>query len=97
MILVFGLQQVLNGAFRQSGKSCIRWGKHGERAVAFQRVNQISRLNSCHKGAEIAGTNSCVNDVFHMAARRGLTSHNKNSSGGRKKFTHRWGAIAESW
>ena len=59
-LLVFGLQQFVNGAFRQFCESLIGWRKNGERSTSLEGINEIGGLNGCNQRIERAGSSSRI-------------------------------------
>ena len=63
LVAVFLFKERLNSSFREFFESFISRRKDRERAFAFERFNQPSRLRSRNERLELAGVNRCVYDV----------------------------------
>lgn len=55
LLLVLRLEQVVEGARRQSRKRLVGRGKHRERSLSLQRFGKSGRFERLHKRLEVTG------------------------------------------
>ena len=70
LVLVLGLQQVFDGAGRQSGEGSVGRREDGERAFALQRLDQAGSGQRGGQRGEGAGGDGGVDDVLGSLSRR---------------------------
>mmetsp|Transcript_23619 Transcript_23619/g.41872 ORF Transcript_23619/g.41872 Transcript_23619/m.41872 type:complete len:280 (+) Transcript_23619:1351-2190(+) len=74
LVLVFRQKQAV---YRACGKGCkgvVGGRKNGEGAVAFQRINQSSRLQGCHKRRKVRVARCHIDDVIALRSRASAKS-----------------------
>lgn len=64
LVFIFRLQQIFDGAFRQSRKSFVGKSKYCKRAFALQHVNQAGGLYRCDQRGKIACRYRGINDIL---------------------------------
>jgi hypothetical protein len=74
-VLVFGLQQVFDGACRQFGESLIGWCENREGSIPLQRFDKPGSLYRSHERVEFSRPRRDVDDVLRagLGALNGIT------------------------
>ncbi len=68
-VLVLGLQQVVDGAGRQSGEGFVGRGEHGERARARQRLDEAGSLDGGDERGVVGRVDGVLDDVLVLEHR----------------------------
>ena len=82
-VLVFGLEQIFDGAGGKCGESSVGRREYGERTFALQRLNQASLCKGSGQRSEAAVCDGGIDDVHRVAFSEGR--HCKGSCGGQRQ------------
>jgi hypothetical protein len=64
LLLVFGLQEVLEGIRRELGKGCVSWGKDGERSFPFQGADESCSVERRRECLELTSSRRRIDEVL---------------------------------